>query len=49
MLKYTENPVPRQSQDAKRGWWCIFGVSLVFVSYSNGNQSCESDAIAAPD
>lgn len=32
MLKYSENLDPPQRQDEKRGWWCIFGVSLVFVS-----------------
>jgi hypothetical protein len=37
MFRYSQNNVPQQVQDVMRGWWCILGVSLVFVS-------CASDA-----
>lgn len=39
MLKYSEYPEPPQPQDNHRGWWCIFGVSLVLVSQNSERKS----------
>lgn len=32
MMNFSDNSTPCQRQDETRGWWCIFGVSLVLVS-----------------
>lgn len=39
MFRYSENHVPQQIQDGANSWWCILGVSLVFVRFDYVNTS----------
>lgn len=45
MFRYSENHVPQQIQDVMRGWWCILGVSLVFVRFVYAVDAVSTDLI----